>query len=222
MKEKIAVAFSGGKDSVMMLHRLMEENQYEIACLITTVTDADQKTTSHKVDTSLLELQAQSIGIPLRKMVMSSFTAAEFEEKYGELMTQLKQEGITKIAYGDLFLEDVKEYKEELFARHGFSLILPLWKENSKELAESLVSLGYKAMTVCVDTAQLSDSFLGRLLTQEFFEALPPKVDVCGENGEYHSFVYDGPIFSFPVQFKVQEEDAYIDGRWRYKQLCTI
>jgi uncharacterized protein (TIGR00290 family) len=222
MKEKIAVAFSGGKDSVMMLHRLMQENEYEIAYLITTITDGDRKTTSHKVDESLLEQQAKSIGIPLRKLVMSLFTEAEFEEKYGVLMERLKQEGITKIAYGDLFLEGVKEYKERLFERYGFTLLLPLWKESSQILSETFVSLGYKAVTICVDTAQLSSSFLGRTLNQEFFEELPSEVDLCGENGEYHSFVFDGPIFSFPVEFHMLEENFHIDERWYYKQLIAM
>jgi uncharacterized protein (TIGR00290 family) len=222
MKEKIAVAFSGGKDSVMMLHRLMQENEYEIAYLITTITDGDRKTTSHKVDESLLEQQAKSIGIPLRKLVMSLFTEAEFEEKYGVLMERLKQEGITKIAYGDLFLEGVKEYKERLFERYGFTLLLPLWKESSQILSETFVSLGYKAVTICVDTAQLSSSFLGRTLNQEFFEELPFEVDLCGENGEYHSFVFDGPIFSFPVEFHMLEENFHIDERWYYKQLIAM
>ncbi|MCS1351495.1 diphthine--ammonia ligase [Mechercharimyces sp. CAU 1602] len=215
MKEKIVVAFSGGKDSVMMLHRLQNQH-FEVAYLLVTMT-ADGRATSHQIRIELIERQARALGIPLKKLVFSHFTVKQFEDGFKEMMKELKQEGITKIAYGDLFLEEVKEYKEQLFQTEGFQMLLPLWQESSETLYQEFVSLGYRAIVICVRTTDLPASFLGRVLDKEFIYDLGTS-DACGEYGEYHTFVYDGPLFSNHVSFLLGEKYT-IQEHWYYQDL---
>jgi len=219
--ENIVVAFSSGKDSVYTVNQLAKDKRYNIVSLITTCTE-NGSVTSHHVDEKLVEKQAEAIGLPLFTIKMNVFTTENFEDELIRTMMYFKEQfGVTKIAYGDLFLEEVKNYKEELLAKHGFQLILPLWKRDTKTLAHEIVKVGYKAAVISVDTTKLSTEVLGKTLTEEWLEQLPPGVDPCGEYGEYHTFVYDGPLFenTVPIEFdmdKMTERD-----RWKFVGIKT-
>lgn len=219
--ENIVVAFSSGKDSVFTVHQLAKDKRYNIVSLITTCTD-NGYVTSHHVDEKLVEKQAEAIGLPLYKIKMNGFSTENFEDGLIRTMLHFKEQfGVTKIAYGDLFLEEVKKYKEELLAKHGFQLLLPLWKRDTKTLAREFVKEGYRAAIISVDSTKLSTEALGKTLTEEWIEQLPPGVDPCGEYGEYHTFVYDGPLFehTVPIEF-VTDKIKQID-RWEFVGIKT-
>jgi len=204
--KKVAVSFSG-KDSTLALHDLLNSPEYEVKLLFSTVTNGYNRTSIHGVREELLEAQAESIGLPLKKIRIPEQCS---NEKYGEIMSKeinaIKELGIDYIAFGDLFLEDVRSYREEMLKPVGITPIFPLWGIGTSELIHRFLSLGYRTITTCVDLTQLPESFSGREITQQFLEELPVGVDYCGENGEYHSFVFDGPIFKEPVRFKLGEK----------------
>ncbi|MFD4929880.1 hypothetical protein ACFWMS_13250 [Peribacillus butanolivorans] len=205
LKEKIIACFSGGKDSTYMLHKLLKENKYEVVSLLTTVTN-DDETSGHMVDFKLIQAQAESIGIPLYKIQYPLYDGKGFEKGLIDVMNFFGNQGISKIAFGDLFLEDCIEYKKNLVESNGYELILPLAGINTKQLVQEFIDLGYKAKIVSIRLDKLDPSFLGRDLDQKFIEDLPDDVDPCGEFGEYHSFVYNGDIFSNPIQLDLEDE----------------
>jgi uncharacterized protein (TIGR00290 family) len=213
--ENIVVAFSSGKDSIFLVNQLLKDPRYKIISLVTTCTN-NGNVTSHHIDEQLVEKQAEAIGLPLYKIKMNDFTTENFEDGLISTMVYFsKHFGVTKIAYGDLFLEEVKTYKEKLLAKYGFELLLPLWGRNTKTLARQLVEEGWKATVISIDSTKLSSGFLGKTLTKEWLEALPPDVDPCGEYGEYHTFVYYGPIFQYPIPIEIDYQ--IINGRDRWK-----
>ncbi|MDR7000195.1 diphthine--ammonia ligase [Neobacillus niacini] len=214
--ENIVVAFSSGKDSVFLVNQLLKDQRYKIISLVTTCTN-NGNVTSHHIDEQLVEKQAESIGLPLYKLIMSDFTRENFEDGLISTMVYFRQHfGVTKIAYGDLFLEEVKTYKEKLLARHGFELLLPLWGRNTKALARQMVEEGWKAAVISVDSTKLSSDFLGKTLSKEWLEALPSDVDPCGEYGEYHTFVYHGPIFQHPIPIEINDQIINERDRWKF------
>jgi uncharacterized protein (TIGR00290 family) len=170
--------------------------------LVTTINTSTNRISMHGVERSLLEQQAASIGLPLYTVELPEQPGmAAYEEAIGAVNQRLAAKGFTHVASGDLFLEDLKAYRETLYAKDNLGCLFPLWKIDTKELMHTFLSLGFKAIIVCVNSAFLDKSFCGRLLDESFIQDLPAGVDVCGENGEYHSFVFDGPIFSQPVAF---------------------
>lgn len=201
--KKTAVSFSG-KDSTLALHELLNSTEYDVKLLFSTVTDGFNRTSIHGVREELLEAQAESIGLPLKKIRIPEHCS---NEEYGEIMLKeintMKGLGIDHIAFGDLFLEDVRKYREEMLKPVGITPVFPLWGINTSELIHRFLFLGYRTITTCVDLTRLPEDFSGRELTQKFLEDLPDGVDPCGENGEYHSFVFDGPIFKEPIRFKL-------------------
>jgi uncharacterized protein (TIGR00290 family) len=201
--KKTAVSFSG-KDSTLALHELLNSTEYEVKLLFSTVTDGFNRTSIHGVREELLEAQIESIGLPLKKIRIPEQCS---NEEYGAIMLKevnaMKELGIDHIAFGDLFLEDVRKYREEMLRPVGITPVFPLWGINTSELIYRFLSLGYRTITTCVDLTQLNEGFSGREITQQFLEDLPVEVDPCGENGEYHSFVFDGPIFKGPIRFKL-------------------
>ncbi|PFN97737.1 ATP-binding protein [Bacillus sp. AFS076308] len=213
--KKVAVSFSG-KDSTLALHDLLNSNEYEVKLLFSTVTDGFNRTSIHGVREELLEAQAKSIGLPLKKIRIPEQCS---NDKYGEIMIKeinaIKKLGVDHFAFGDLFLEDVRRYREEMLKPSGITPIFPLWGINTAELIHRFISLGYRTITTCVDLTQLPESFSGREITKQFIEDLPGEVDPCGENGEFHSFVFEGPIFKEPIRFKLGEKkftnDIYTD-----------
>jgi uncharacterized protein (TIGR00290 family) len=217
--EKVLFSWSGGKDSAMALQAILADRRYQVAALLTTVTGDYDRISMHGVRRVLLERQAKSLGIRLEKVFISKrATNQEYESKMEQVLKEYKSLGTTSVVFGDIFLEDLKEYREKNLARLGLGGIFPLWKKDTKELIQSFIAQGFKAITVCVDTQVLDKRFVGREIDRQFISDLPPTVDVCGENGEYHSFVYAGPVFSKSVSFR-RGETLLREGRFFYCDL---
>jgi uncharacterized protein (TIGR00290 family) len=198
----IMVSWSGGKDSCLALHELLRSPDFQVMGLLTTIMRDFDRISMHGVRTALLEEQAEKLGQPLRKVLISKgATNAEYETKMAESFSTCRERGIDKIAFGDLFLEDIKAYRDQFLARHGMTGVYPIWKRDTAALIRQFIAEGFKTIVVCVDPKQLDSSFAGRVIDQDFLKDLPPHVDPCGENGEFHTFVYDGPIFRAPVTF---------------------
>jgi uncharacterized protein (TIGR00290 family) len=156
----------------------------------------------HGVREELLEQQATAIGIPLQKLVLTDQPSMiEYEEHMMRTMNQLQQERFTHSVFGDIFLEDLKIYRESQLTKVGMTAVFPLWKRNTTELIHEFIDLGFKTIVVCVNEKYLDKSFCGRIIDEDFIRDLPENVDVCGENGEFHTFVFDGPIFNNPIAF---------------------
>ena len=207
MKEKILVCWSGGKDSSMMLYELLRSKQYEIMALITTVTEGYDRISMHGVRRALLEEQARSLGFPLEMIYITQKASnEEYEKKMETLLNSYKKKGVEKVSFGDIFLEDLKEYREKNLARIQMKGLFPIWKRDTHELVRTFIQLGFQARLTCVDTKVLGQKFAGRSIDESLLKDLPGKVDPCGENGEFHSFVYDGPIFKNKVKCTVGEQ----------------
>ena len=204
--ESVIVLWSGGKDSAMALHEILKTQNYQIAALLTTVTEDYDRISMHGVRRVLLEKQAASLGFPLEQVLISKNASnEEYETNMGRVLGKYKKAGISSVVFGDIFLEDLRKYREDKLAILDMQAIFPIWKRDTQELSRSLSSLGFKAITTCVDTNVLGSQFAGRVIDGQFLSELPPNVDACGENGEFHSFVYDGPIFNKRVSFTLGE-----------------
>ena len=211
IKKKVAVSFSG-KDSTLALHDLLHSDEVEVVLLLTTVTEGLNRTSIHGVRLELLEAQATSIGLPLRKIwIPENCSNLKYQEIMIQVNIELKKQGIENIAFGDLFLEDVRKYREEMLNPLEINPIFPLWGENTTNVLQRFLSLGYKTIITCVDLTRLSERFSGKEINGHFIDELPHGIDPCGENGEYHSFVFDGPIFKKPIQFQVGEKKLTAD-----------
>lgn len=222
MKEKVIFSWSSGKDSALALHELKETGRYDIAALLTTVTKDYDRVSMHGVRTALLEAQAASLGIRLEKALMSKGASIEENEsKIGEIMKRYFAEGVSLSGAGDIWLEDVRKYKDDNLARIGMKGLYPLWKRDSGQLARKFISLGFRAVITCLDSTLLDKEFIGREFDESFLADLPAGVDPCGENGEFHSFVYDGPDFASKVQFE-RGEIVLRDNRYYFCDLLPI
>jgi len=201
---KAYMNWSGGKDSALALHRILLGAQYEIDTLLTSINADRNRISMHDVRRELLEAQAASIGIPLQTVELPDQPdASTYEQAMQKKVSALKDRGCTHAIFGDIFLEDLKQYREEKLKE--MVCIFPLWKIPSHILIQEFIQKGFKAIVVCVNTRWLNKSFCGRLLDKSFLQDLPEGIDPCGENGEYHSFVFDGPLFSKPVPFEKGE-----------------
>ncbi len=217
-KEKVVFSWSGGKDSAMALYELQQNEGFEVVALLTSVAEQYKRVSHHGVREELLELQAASIDLPLDKLYLPAgsshpCTNQEFEELMGAALDRYRQAGVMAVAHGDLFLEDLRQYRERNLARIGMRGIFPLWHRDTRELLESFIQLGFRAYLSCIEGQKLDRSFAGRAIDAEFLGDLPDDVDPCGEYGEYHSFVYDGPIFRWPLSVTVGEV-VLRDGRY--------
>ncbi len=196
MKEKVIVSWSGGKDSALALYELHKNKSYEIVSLLTTITQDYDRISMHGVRTILLEMQAQSLGIPLEKVfITKDATNEHYERKMSEVMTKYPAAGISSVVFGDIFLEDLREYRENNLSKIGMKGIFPIWKMNTSVLAHEFIDSSFKTVITCIDSNFLDKKFIGRTFDEHFLSQLASTVDPCGENGEFHSFVYDGPIF---------------------------
>lgn len=194
--------WSGGKDSSLCLHYIQQDDRYSIDCLLTSVNAAHDRISMHGVRRSLLEAQAKAIGLPLQTIELPEQPGMqEYEQVMMNKVAALKSSGFTHAVFGDIFLEDLKRYREEKLAAMNISGVFPLWQMPTKELMQQFLQLGFRAVIVCVNEKYLDKSFCGRLIDESFVQDLPDNVDVCGENGEYHSFVFDGPVFKHPIHF---------------------
>jgi uncharacterized protein (TIGR00290 family) len=213
MAEKILLSWSGGKDSAMALYEIQKGSKYAVRALLTTVTEGYDRISMHGVRRALLEKQADALGLPLEKVyIPKNATNEEYETQMRALLERYCREGIKVVAFGDIFLEDLRQYREKNLAQIGMKGFFPIWKMDSRELAHSFVALGFQAVVVSVDSKLLDQSFAGSFIEDEFIQRLPPGVDPCGENGEFHSFVFDGPLFRRRVSFmrgEVVRRDAF-------------
>lgn len=198
----------------MALHTLSMQPDIRIAALLTTVTETYERISMHGVRRELLMQQAQSIGLPLYEVRIPPLCAnAIYEARMEEALRIHYAAGVRSVAFGDIFLEDLRAYRERNLSRAGMSAMFPIWKRDTRELIREFQAMGFRAITACVDLKVLSPSFAGRELDDSFFRDLPPGVDPCGENGEFHTFVYDGPIFRNPVSVRrgeVIERDSFV------------
>lgn len=222
MREKVLISWSGGKDSALALHEVQKESKYEIAALLTTLTEDYDRISMHGVRRILLERQASSLGYPLEEMYISKDTSnEEYESKMQELLETYLESGVTSVVSGDIFLEDLRAQREDNLARIGMKGIFPLWERDTGELAHRFVDMGFRAIITCVDSQVLDKSFVGRTFGRGFLSDLPPEVDPCGENGEFHSFVFDGPIFQETIALR-RGRTVLRDGRFYYRDLVPI
>ncbi len=202
MASPVVLSFSGGKDSVLALERLRADG-WDVRALLAAVVEDDATLAMHGIPERLVALQAASLGVPLVPFHVPRDAAnTVYEARLAAALEPFRAQGVRHVAFGDLFLEDIKAYRDALMARLGFEPVYPLWHEDTRALADRFVAAGYRGIAICVDTSKLGSDRAGRELDASFFVGLPLEADPCGENGEFHTFVYDGPGFFYPVRFE--------------------
>jgi uncharacterized protein (TIGR00290 family) len=206
VKEKVLFCWSGGKDSALALYRLLRDERYDVVALLTTYNEHFQRVSMHGVRLALSEAQARSIGLPLDKVFVGErCTNEEYTQKMSERMLAYKAQGVRTVAFGDIFLEDLRQWREANLAQIGMRAIFPLWKNDTRELVHEFVRLSFASRICCVNAQYLDERALGRDVDLAFVSALPDGVDPCGENGEFHSFAYAGPIFKQTLAIRTGE-----------------
>lgn len=199
-------SWSGGKDSAYCLHHVLSHQLYDVQYLLTTLNGNFHRISMHGVREELLEQQAENIGIPLLKVYVYEGSNSEYEQQMEFILTKAKSEGIDSVVFGDLFLADLRAYRERQLARIGMSAIFPLWGMNTKQLVQDFIRQQFKSVISTTNDAFLGKEWVGRLIDQSFIDELPVNVDPCGENGEFHSFCFDGPIFRHEISFSLGEK----------------
>jgi uncharacterized protein (TIGR00290 family) len=217
MKTQVVLSWSGGKDSAMALRELRGQDEYEVVSLMTSVSQEYRRISHHGVREVLLALQADALGIPLEKIYLPSgpnqpCTNEVYEKIMADVMEKYNAQGVTTVAHGDLFLEDLRAWREANLAKAGMRGLFPLWKRDTTELAREIIALGFKAYLSCVE-GKVGPGFVGRPYDNDLLRDLPAGIEPCGEYGEFHTFVYDGPIFNRPVAVRVGEV-VIRDGRF--------
>lgn len=207
MKEKVVFAWSGGKDSALALHVLLASGRYDVVSLLTTVSEQYDRVSHHGVRVELLRQQAAAIGIRLHELYLHQdhCSLADYEALMEKAMLEYRDKDVLTVAFGDIFLQDLREYRERNLAKVGMKAIFPIWKRDTTEIVRTFIDLGFKAYLTCVDGEKLGEAFAGRSIDADLIRDLPDGIDPCGENGEFHSYVYDGPIFQRPVELGVGE-----------------
>ena len=204
---KAYLNWSSGKDSALSLYYIKTQKEYKIEKLLTTINKEMDRVTMHGLRTELLLQQAEKLGLPIQISELNSEISMEmYNHKMKEATDGLISDGFTHSVFGDIFLEDLKQYREDQLKSSGLIPVFPLWNKNTKELISEFIDLGFKAVVVCTNSRFLNDSFCGRIIDQDFVKELPENVDPCGENGEFHTFVFDGPIFNSAVEFEIGEK----------------
>ena len=206
MKEKAVFNWSGGKDSAFALYKIIQQKEYDEITLLTSISEQYQRISMHGVRVDLLDRQAQSMALPLVKVEIPEMPSMEVYEKVmAKTLTDLKTKGVTTSIFGDIFLEDLRKYREDKLAGLNIKAVFPLWKIPTKNIIKEFIDLGFKTITTCVNEKYLDKSFAGRIMDADFLNDLPANVDPCGENGEFHTFVFEGPVFKNPINFKKGE-----------------
>jgi uncharacterized protein (TIGR00290 family) len=208
MKPKTLLSWSSGKDSAWALHLLRQQNQFEIVGLVTTFNEAADRVAMHAVRRELAEAQARAAGLPLWPVWLPwPCPNDEYEKRMARLIATAREQGVTHFAFGDLFLEDIRAYRERQLAGTGITPLFPLWGTltDTPPLARAMIAAGLRAVLTCVDPKQLDPAFVGRTFDARLLEELPPGVDPCGERGEFHTFCHAGPMFREPIAVRVGE-----------------
>jgi uncharacterized protein (TIGR00290 family) len=215
MQKKALMNWSGGKDSALSLYHILQNKEYKVAYLLTSLNDSFKRVSMHGVREELLDQQAENIGIDLVKLRLAeTVSMEEYHAKMAETMQPLIDSGIKYSIFGDIFLEDLRLHREERLEKIGMKGVFPIWKRPSLELLEEFWDLGFKTMVVAVNGKSLDKSFCGRILDRDFVKDLPSGVDPCGENGEFHTFVFQTPYFKNPIQFDIGET---VDKTYNFK-----
>jgi uncharacterized protein (TIGR00290 family) len=205
-RRKLWLSWSSGKDSAWTLHALRQGGEYEVVALLTTVNSGAKRVAMHAVRESLLEAQAASLGLPLVKVPIPPLcTNALYEEAMARAMGQARSEDVHDVAFGDLFLEDIRRYREEKLSAVAMNAVFPVWGLDTRELAREMVASGLRAILTCVDPKQLNPRFAGRTFDNTLLQELPPETDPCGERGEFHTFAFAGPMFAEPLAVRAGE-----------------
>jgi uncharacterized protein (TIGR00290 family) len=211
---EIALSWSGGKDSALALRALRTAPGPDVGALITTVTTDYERISMHGVRRELLVAQAGAAGLQLVEIEIPAGCSNElYEQRMGQALARSPLSEAPAIAFGDLFLSDIRAYREERLGRVGKEAVFPLWGRDTRLLAEEFIEDGFQAFLVCVDPARLDASFAGRAFDRQLLDDLPPDVDTCGENGEFHTFVHSGPIFTHPIPCRrgeVVQRDGFV------------
>lgn len=218
--EKAFLNWSGGKDAAFSVYQYQQKGTFPICYLLTTLSAKQRRISMHGVRESLLNQQASAINIPLKKIYLPENAPMEtYNRAMRSQLNAFAEEGIHYAIFGDIFLEDLRQYREEQLLSAGMTGLFPLWKKNTTEIITEFLDAGFKAIITAVNAKLLDRSFAGRILNEEFLHDLPEGIDPCGENGEFHSFVFDGPIFQRPVlfskgsiwekEYKSSSEDEY-------------
>lgn len=198
--------WSTGKDSALALYRVLNAEEYSVKKLVTSINGHYDRVSMHGLRREMMELQIKALNIPSQTIELSEKpTMEEYEQQMTDAVNDLKSEGLHTAVFGDIFLEDLKAYREKQLSGVGVKCVFPLWKEDTKVLLQEFLDLGFKAITVCVDAQKLGEEFVGRIIDEQFIKDLPEDVDPCGENGEFHTFCFAGPIFKEEIKFKKGE-----------------
>ena len=205
--EKVLFCWSGGKDSAMALYELQKSQQYEVISLLTTITEGYDRVSLHGVRRALVRKQAQSLSLPLEEVfIPQDRPNQEYESKMRATLARFREAAVSRVAFGDIFLEEVRRYREDNLSRLDMKGLFPLWGRDTTKLIPYFIASGFQAVTICVDAKILDDSSVGRILDREFLASLPASVDPAGENGEFHSFVFDGPIFQERITYDLGDK----------------
>lgn len=203
-KYKTYFNWSTGKDSALALHYLLQDERYSIDKLITTVNSHYNRVSMHGLRKELLIAQTNAINIPASLIELPEIPSMEiYEQKMLETVSRLKTNGFTHSAFGDIFLEDLRVYRENQLAKQNINAVFPIWKRETKELLNEFLDLGFKTIIVCANSKYFGEDFVGTIIDKNFINNIPKNVDPCGENGEFHTFCFDGPIFSKPIPFTI-------------------
>lgn len=198
---KAILSWSSGKDGAMALYRVRQQGLFNVVALLTTITEGVNRISMHGVHESLVERQALALSLPLYKVYLPfPCPNSVYEERVGNAFTHWKNQGVTHIIFGDIFLEDIRRYREEKLSKGKLTAVFPLWHADTKTLAEEMIGVGFEAVLTCVDSKRVNPSLAGASFNQSLIRQLPGSVDPCGENGEFHTFVYKGPVFESPLR----------------------
>ncbi|TGV02733.1 Dph6-related ATP pyrophosphatase [Flavivirga rizhaonensis] len=206
-KTKTYFNWSSGKDSALALYHLLQDDRYSVEELITTINSHYNRVSMHGLRKELLLAQTNALNIKSSLIELPEMPNMEiYEQKMTDIVTRLKDDGFTHSAFGDIFLEDLKTYRENQLAEIGLKAVFPIWKRNTKELIHEFLDLGFKTIIVCANSKYFSEDFVGTVIDKHFIDNLPEGVDPCGENGEFHTFCFDGPIFNKAIEFTIGEK----------------
>lgn len=210
-RKKAVFNWSGGKDSALALHKVLQENKFDVVSLLTTMNEETQTSSIHSIPLKLLVRQAESIGIPLYSVLFAK-DLANYDEKMRETVNHFKKQGVTHFIFGDIFLEDIKTYRESKLNSLGIELVEPLWGKSSAEVMEEFLDSGIKAKIIVTQADKLDREFIGKDLDKNTVSSFPDDIDICGENGEYHTFSYAGALFKTDIDFTISKTNKISYG----------
>lgn len=229
--KKAWMNWSSGKDSALALYSVLQSGEYQVEKLFTSVTEESEEVSMHGVPKDLLLLQSERMGIPIKLVDLpTKMSKAAYDQRMSAEVAVFKEEGLSYSIFGDIFLKDLRKYREKQLSQKGIQAIFPLWQKNTTDLMQTFLDSGFKAIVVCTNSKYLGDDFCGRHIDRAFLKDLPENVDPCGENGEFHTFVFDGPIFSEPINFRLGEKmvktydspEGKWDNRFCYSKLIPV